>query len=148
MREIEKKEKKEKIEQRTLGNSDVTVPAMGIGTMLWDFRKTETKDDLFQAYRTGLDKELNFFDTAEIYFNGNSERMLAECLKKDGRPIMIASKFAPPSSMIPLSIKRTTVSKKSPNALMEALDCSLKRLGVNHIDLYQMHAPPKYSSLS
>ena len=137
----------DKIEQRTLGNSNVTVPAMGIGTMLWDFTKSKTKDDIFQAYRTGLDNGINFFDTAEIYFNGNSERMLAECLKKDGRPIMIASKFAPPSSMIPLSMKRTTVSKKSPHALMEALDCSLQRLGVNHIDLYQMHAPPKYNTI-
>ena len=75
-----------KIEQRTLGNSNITVPAMGVGTMLWDFRKSETIDDIFQAYRTGLDNGINFFDTAEIYFNGNSERMLAECLKKRRSP--------------------------------------------------------------
>ena len=137
----------DKLEKRTLGNSNVTVPAMGIGTMLWDINILKNKEDILQAYRVGLDNGFNFFDTAEIYFNGNSERMLGECLKKDGRPIMVATKFAPLSAMIPIKIKRKTVSPKSPHALIEALDCSLKRLGVDYIDLYQMHAPPKYSTI-
>jgi aryl-alcohol dehydrogenase-like predicted oxidoreductase len=130
-----------------LGASDVIVPAIGTGTMLWNFNKSNTRDDILQAYRTCLDNGLNFFDTAEIYANGGSERMLGECLKKDGRPIIIASKFAPPSSMIPIAPKRSTVPKKSPRALMEALHGSLKRLGVDCIDLYQMHAPPSHNTI-
>lgn len=138
----------DKVEQRKLGASDVLVPAMGIGTMLWNFNKSNTVDDIFRAYATSLDNGLNFFDTAEIYANGGSECMLGECLKKDNRPIIIASKFAPPSSMIPLvGPKRSTVPTKSPRALMEALDGSLKRLGVDYIDLYQMHAPPAHNTV-
>jgi aryl-alcohol dehydrogenase-like predicted oxidoreductase len=132
---------------RELGASDVTVPPMGIGTMVWNFKKSNTKDDILQAYCTCLDNGLNFFDTAEIYANGGSERMLGECLKKGGRSIIIASKFAPPSSMIPIAPKRSTVPKKSPRALMEALDGSLNRLGVDYIDLYQIHAPPSHNTI-
>ena len=130
-----------------LGASDVVVPAMGTGTMLWNFNKSNTRDDILQAYHTCLDNGLIFFDTAEIYGNGGSERMLGQCLKQDGRPIVIASKFAPPSSMIPIAPKRSTVPKKSPRALMEALDGSLRRLGVDCIDLYQMHAPPSHNTI-
>jgi aryl-alcohol dehydrogenase-like predicted oxidoreductase len=138
----------DKIEQRKLGASDVVVPAMGIGTMLWKFNESNRENDILQAYCTCLDNGLNFFDTAEIYANGSSERMLGECLKKDKRPIIIASKFAPPSSMIPfLAPKRATVPKKSPRALLEALDGSLKRLGVDYLDLYQMHAPPRHNTI-
>ena len=49
--------------------------------------------------------------------------------------------------MIPVAPKRATVSKKSPNALKEALDSSLKRLGVDSIDLYQIHAPPAHNTI-
>ncbi|NHI93737.1 MAG: aldo/keto reductase [Candidatus Lokiarchaeota archaeon] len=137
----------DKLEQRKLGASNVIVPPMGIGTMLWNSKKSKTKEDILQAYRSGLDNGVNFFDTAEMYSKGNSERMLAECFEKDGRPIIISSKFAPPSSMIPMSPKRSTVPKKSPRALMEALDGSLKRLGIDCIDLYQIHAPPSHNTI-
>ena len=135
------------LEKRKLGASDVMVPPMGIGTMFWNFNESNPNADIFQIYRTCLDNGINFFDTAEMYSKGNSERMLGECLKNDGRPIIISSKFAPPSSMIPVSPKRNTVSKKSPRALMEALDGSLKRLGVDCIDLYNMHAPPAHNTI-
>jgi aryl-alcohol dehydrogenase-like predicted oxidoreductase len=130
----------DRIQLRTLGASDTKVPPMGIGTMLWDFRKSDSHGEIMRAYLTCLDHGLSFFDTAEIYAKGNSERLLGECLKKDGRRIGVASKFAPPSSMIPLTLKRSTVPKESPGALIEALDDSLRRLGVDVIDLYQIHA--------
>ena len=135
------------LEKRKLGASDVMVPPMGIGTMFWNFNESTTNEIFFQIYSTCLDNGINFFDTAEIYSNGGSERILSECQKNDGRPIVISSKFAPPSSMIPLSLKRYTVSKKSPLALMEALDGSLKRLDVDCIDLYNMHAPPAHNTI-
>ena len=136
-----------KLEQRKLGKSDVVVPALGIGTMMWNFSKSNTKEDILQAYSTCLDHGLNFFDTAEMYANGDSERMLGECIKKDSRPVIITSKFAPPSSMIPVAPKRATVPKESPRALIEALDGSLQRLGVDTMDLYQMHVPPSHNTI-
>jgi aryl-alcohol dehydrogenase-like predicted oxidoreductase len=136
-----------KIETRRLGKSEVIVPAMGVGTMLWMPSKSITEEEIMKTYVTCVDSGLNFFDTAEIYGNGKSERMIGKCLAKDRRPVMIASKFAPPSSMIPLKQKRTTVPADSPRALMEALDGSLLRLGVDYLDLYQMHAPPPNNNI-
>ena len=133
---------------RSLGKSDIAVPAIGIGTMLWIPSKSITDDMIMETYSSCVDKGLNFFDTAEVYGNGKSERMIGQCLKKDGRPILIATKFAPPSKMIPLKPKRTTVPFTSPRALLEALDGSLLRLGVDYIDLYQIHAPPSKNTIT
>lgn len=123
------------INTRQLGRTGITVPAMGIGvwswgdTSFWGYGSTHTEEDIRQAYRVCLDLGLNFFDTAEIYGSGASERILGACRREDGRPILIASKFAP----LP--------TRFSARTLMTALDASLARLGVNVIDLYQIHFP-------
>jgi aryl-alcohol dehydrogenase-like predicted oxidoreductase len=72
---------------------------------------------------------VNFFDTAEVYGRGGSERLLGACLKRDQRPIVIASKFLP----LPTRLSR--------RQFMNALDASLRRLGVQMIDLYYIHFP-------
>jgi aryl-alcohol dehydrogenase-like predicted oxidoreductase len=126
----------------------MVVPAMGVGTMLWIPSKSFTERSIIETYTACVDNGLSFFDTAEIYGNGKSERMLGECIKKDGRSVMIATKFAPPSKMIPIKQKRRAVRPDSPRALTEALDGSLSRLGVETIDLYQMHAPPSKNTIT
>lgn len=136
------------MEQKELGKSGVMVPAMGVGTMLWTPGSSITEETIMETYAACLDNGMNFFDTAEIYGNGSSERVLGKCIKNDRRSALIATKFAPPSSMNPLTQKRRTVSKDSPEALLEALDGSLARLQVEHIDLYQMHMPPKNGNVS
>ena len=133
---------------RTLGKTDVIVPTMGVGTMLWMPNKSLTEEELMMTYSACLDNGLNFFDTAEIYGNGISERIIGKCIKRDKRPVMIASKFMPPSSMNPLKQKRKTVSSDSPRALFEALDNSLLRLGVDYLDLYQMHSPSTKNTIT
>jgi aryl-alcohol dehydrogenase-like predicted oxidoreductase len=134
-----------KIEMRELGKSGVMVPAMGVGTMLWRPNRSMAEETLREAYKTCLDNGLNFFDSAEIY---GTEPLLGDCIKKDGRSAMVATKFAPPSKMIPGQQKRTTVPPDSPKALLDALNGSLTRLGVDHIDLYQMHAPPSKNTIA
>jgi hypothetical protein len=89
------------LDQRRLGASPLVVPAMGIGiwswgdTGFWGYQQSHTREDITQAYKLCLDLGLNFFDTAELYGDGASERILGECRREDGRPIIIASKFAP-----------------------------------------------------
>jgi len=123
------------LDTRQLGATGITVPSLGVGvwswgdTSFWGYGSTYTRQDIVQAYRACVDVGLNFFDTAEVYGGGESERILGECRREDGRPILIASKFAP----LP--------NRLSARTLMAALDASLERLGVAAIDLYQIHFP-------
>jgi aryl-alcohol dehydrogenase-like predicted oxidoreductase len=123
------------VDQRRLGTSPVVVPPLGIGvwswgdTGMWGYGTTHTREDIAQAYQICLDLGFNFFDTAEIYGNGRSELILGECVHQDGRPVIIASKFAP----LPYRFSART--------LLEALNASLERLEMQQIDLYQVHFP-------
>lgn len=131
------------IEQRKLGASDLVVPAVGVGawswgdTLWWKYGQEYGREDIAQAYEACLDAGLTFFDTAEVYGKGESERLLGECRSHDGRPITIASKFAPPMTRF----SRAARERSSPRSLLQALDQSLQRLGVERIDLYQIHFP-------
>ncbi|HEY6541715.1 MAG TPA: aldo/keto reductase [Ktedonobacteraceae bacterium] len=123
------------LDQRQLGKSGIVVPALGVGVWSWGDKGTwgygtsYTRADVTQAYKACLDAGLNFFDTAEIYGWGESERILGECMREDSRPVIVASKFAP----LP--------NRFSAKKLLDALDATLQRLGVSSIDLYQIHWP-------
>ncbi len=119
------------------------LPRMGVGTMLWLPNEKFTEQDIQNVFQACIANGLNFFDTAEIYGNGASEEILGKCLKCSHSDVYLADKFAPPSKMNPLTQKRHSVKKDDPKALLEALNGSLKRLGVEYIDLYQMHMPPQ-----
>lgn len=133
-------------ERRKIGASDLYVPVMGTGIASWGdkrlgYGKSHTSEDIMEAYRTCLDAGLNFFDTAEMYGKGESERLLGECRRKDGRPIIIATKYAPHTLLTPNS------KHAAPRNLRVELDQSLQRLGVEWIDLYQLHVPPAQNRL-
>jgi aryl-alcohol dehydrogenase-like predicted oxidoreductase len=76
-----------------------------------------------------LDMGTGFFDTAEIYNHGRSEIALGEAARQDGRPVLLASKFAP----FP---HRVTAAQ-----FASALDKTLERLGRDSLDLYYLHFP-------
>jgi len=78
---------------------------------------------------------VNFFDTAEIYTGGRSERLLGDCRRRDGRKAIIASKYRP------------SASRRTKKDFTEALDDSLNRLGVETLDLYYVHMPPSAQSI-
>jgi aryl-alcohol dehydrogenase-like predicted oxidoreductase len=125
-------------EYRTLGASGLIVPALGIGTDSWGekmlgYGKGYSSADLYDAYRALLDGGFNFFDTAEGYARGQSESLLGRFQKQDGRPILIATKYDNPL-LFPELLGRPP----SP-AMAQAIDRSLIRLGVETIDLYQIH---------
>jgi 1-deoxyxylulose-5-phosphate synthase len=108
---------------------------MSYGTSKWrDWVLNE--DASFPFYGQALDAGINFFDTADIYSNGVSEEVTGRALKKFGvrrEEVVIATKVYSP--MGPTPNERGT-SKKH---IRHAIDASLQRLGLDYVDLYQIH---------
>ena len=132
---------------RTLGRSGLVVSPLALGTMTFgssDWGADEaTSRAIFDAYRAAGG---NFVDTADIYAGGASEEMVGRFIADSGArdDIVLATKFAFNGSASPLTAKQA--GGGNPNAggasaknIHRALDASLKRLGVDYIDLYWMH---------
>ncbi len=126
----------------TLAGSDVTVPALGVGTWAWGDKSTWgmdgydanlTRDSIREAWEASIDAGVTLFDTAEIYGRGESERIIGGLLAKDpdrATSVVVATKFMP--SPWKLNVSRS---------LLASLRASLDRLGSPAVDLYQIHGP-------
>lgn len=122
---------------RRLGASGIQVPAIAVGTQAWGvegwgYGKSYSREDLYAAYRAALDAGMNFLDTSDSY--GLSEELIGAFRSQDGRDVILATKFSP-------SIFFDRSKRTSPAHVTPTLDESLRRLGVDRIDLYQMHYP-------
>jgi aryl-alcohol dehydrogenase-like predicted oxidoreductase len=116
---------------------ELNIAPLGVGawawgsTRLWGYGKEYTRNDVGKAFRASMAEGVTLVDTAEMYGNGASERIIGEILREgafEGTPV-IATKFAP------LPYRFSTKS------LLKAVDKSLERLGIEMIDLYQIHFP-------
>ncbi len=115
---------------RKLGKSDLEVSTVccGCWALVGGFNWGEQdQQDSLDALRAAYDAGINFFDTAEIYGEGYSERLLHKALGDVREKIVIASK-ASPKNFRPADLKASC-------------DRSLKNLGTDRIDLYQLHWP-------
>ena len=123
------------LEYRTLGNSGAVVSNYALGTMTFGAEATEeTSHAILDGYVAAGG---NFLDTADVYTAGASEEIIGRWLKKrpDARDsVVLASKGRFPMGTSPNDVGT------SRRHLTRALDDSLRRLGVEQIDLYQMHA--------
>jgi aryl-alcohol dehydrogenase-like predicted oxidoreductase len=119
----------------SLGATNVTVPALGIGTwawgdrLFWSYGKEYGETEVREAFEAALAEGVAFFDTAEVYGLGESERLLGRFMQATEQPVQIATKYFP----LPWRL--------SADAVAEAVTHSLKRLQVSTIDLYQVHMP-------
>lgn len=118
-----------------LKNSDITVSRLCMGgcPMGGHGWGNVQESDLIDAVHTALDNGITFFDTADTYGLGQSELTLGKALGSRRKDVVIASKFG-----VRVSNGKTTYDN-SPKWIMEALSSSLKRLGTDYIDLYQVH---------
>ncbi len=119
-----------------LGANGPLMPALGLGCMGMSEFYGETNDEqslavLARAHELGV----RMFDTADMYGNGHNEELLARFLKTGGREAFIATKFG--IRKAPGEYARTI--DNSPDYIREACDASLRRLGVERIDLYYLH---------
>ena len=129
-------------EGHDLAGTDRTIPLMGVGTWAWGDKSTwgmggyDTDldyDTITEAWRTSIDSGVGFFDTAEVYGKGESERIIGRLRSDDperAARAIIASKFMPQPWK--LNVK---------HSLVAAARASVERLGVETIDLYQIHGP-------
>lgn len=114
---------------------------MGLGAwqwgdrVVWQYGHGYGDMEVQQAFLASLDEGIRFIDTAEIYANGRSERMLGQFLKETDQPVLIATKYLP----FPWRFGK--------NSLLRALKGSLTRLGVESVDLYQIHWPTPLMSI-
>jgi aryl-alcohol dehydrogenase-like predicted oxidoreductase len=116
------------------------VSALGLGCMGMSWAYGATDDDRDEAVRTihhALDIGINFLDTADVYGPHTNERLVGEAIAGRRDEVVLATKFgivrSPGTSMDQRSINGR------PDYVREACDASLKRLGVDHIDLYYQH---------
>jgi aryl-alcohol dehydrogenase-like predicted oxidoreductase len=119
-----------------LGKTDIKITTVGVGAwawgdrMIWGYGGSSYDDsDIRAAFDVSLANGTNWFDTAEIYGFGKSERFLGKFLPSATKEVRIATKFFP----FPWRIRKT--------ALRRALEKSLHRLQKNQVDLYQIHMP-------
>jgi aryl-alcohol dehydrogenase-like predicted oxidoreductase len=123
-----------------LGKTDIRISPLGLGTwqwgdrMMWGYGKTYTDSDIHGAFHISLQSGINFFDTAEVYGKGRSEQLLGACLQEARQsaliaPLVVATKFMP----YPWRLWK--------GALLSKLRASLARLGLERVDLYQIHWP-------
>lgn len=135
------------METRRLGNTDLHVSLICLGTMTWGEQNTQA--EAFQQMDYALEREVNFWDTAELYSvppkaetQGSTETIIGEWFAQSGKrdQVILASKVTGRSQM---EWFRGEESRLSRSHIKEAIEGSLKRLGTDYIDLYQLHWPDR-----
>lgn len=118
---------------------EFNTPKIALGTWSWgigDFAGGDTvfgnnldTAELTDVFQTALENNLNLFDTAFVYANGQSERILGELIQTCNRQdILISDKFSPGAE-----------NKNAKNPVTDMLNGSLQRLGTDYIDIYWIH---------
>ncbi|MFC3884664.1 aldo/keto reductase [Bacillus songklensis] len=123
------------MEYITLKNSDLKVSRLCMGgcPMGGHGWGEVSENNLINAVHTAIDQGVNFFDTADTYGLGKSEEVLGRSIKRNRDKVVIATKFG-------VRVENgKTFFDNSPEWIERAVKGSLKRLGTDYIDLYQIH---------
>ncbi len=117
---------------RKLGNSSLEVSVVTLGCMTFtgdsNWGPQDEKDSV-ETVRAAYDAGITFYDTAEGYADGMTETLLGKALGADRKRVMIASKVS--------------ASNLTKEKLIASCEASLKRLGTDYLDLYQIHWPSR-----
>ena len=121
-----------------LGKTSIEVSPPGVGTWSWGdtgdwgFGTSYNETDLKEAFTCSTAAGTVLFDTAESYGQGDAERYLGKFIRDSGSRVVVATKFSP---------RRWEIRRRD---LFHALRGSCRRLGVQQIDLYQIHWPTRF----
>lgn len=120
------------MEYKTLGNSGLKVSTLCLGTMTFGGEADEAASK--KIYKASRDKGINFFDTANVYTKGASEKILGKLIHNHRDDVVIATKAFFPTG------EGVNDKGLGRGHLIKALDASLKRLNTDYIDVYYAHA--------
>ncbi|MFE8951401.1 aldo/keto reductase [Streptomyces althioticus] len=132
---------------RTLGRSGIQVSALGFGCWAiggeWQdgagqplgWGKVDDEESV-RAIHRALDLGVTFFDTADVYGTGHSELILGRALGSRRDDVVVATKWG---NLFDPGTRTASGADDSPEHLRRALTASLRRLGTDHVDLYQLH---------
>ena len=124
------------MEMRTVGRTGVKVSPLCLGAMMFGAWGNPDRDDSIRIIHAALDAGINFVDTADVYSQGESEEIVGKALAGGRRDdVVLATKFWGPMGDDP---NRRGVSRRW---IIAEVENSLRRLGTDWIDLYQMHRP-------
>ena len=156
------------MEYRVLGSTDLRVSVLGLGcNRLGGARPGQTRADMVRLVEDAVDAGVTFFDTADVYMGGESERLLGDVLGRRRRDVVIATKvgsgrWLPRGLMARVQSWYRMVSRRprsfrcasklrdlvpadrrwSPPYLRSAVDASRRRLRTDSLDVLQLHSPP------
>src|SRR4051795_9733814 len=127
------------MQKRKLGNSNLEVSAIGLGCMGMSFSYGPPKDkqEMTTLLQAAVDRGVTFFDTAEVYGPYTNEELVGEALAPHRGRVVIGTKFG--WDIDPVERKPTGSVTSHPDVLRQVVEGSLRRLGVEAIDLYYQH---------
>jgi aryl-alcohol dehydrogenase-like predicted oxidoreductase len=126
---------------RRLGSTGLEVSDLCLGAMMFGAIGNRDHAECERMIHTALDAGINFIDTADVYSRGESEEIVGGALKGRRDDVVLATKFWNDMSDKP------NMRGGSRHWIMRAVEDSLRRLGTDHIDLYQMHRPDQHTDI-
>jgi aryl-alcohol dehydrogenase-like predicted oxidoreductase len=123
------------MQYRSLGDTGVQVSNLCLGTMMFGGLNNADHDDCVNIIHTALDAGINFVDTADVYSQGESEEIVGKALQGRRDDVVLATKFQGAMG------DERNHRGASRRWIVAEVENSLRRLGTDHIDLYQLHRP-------
>src|SRR3954451_23385114 len=129
------------MDYRTLGRTGTKVSPLCLGAMMFGAWGNTDHDDSIRIIHRALDAGINFVDTADVYSAGESEEIVGKALKGHRDDVVRATKLGVPMDEDP------NHRGGSRRWIIEEVENSLRRLGTDYIDLYQLHRPDPHTDI-
>ena len=129
------------MQMRTLGRSGVQVSEHCLGAMMFGQWGEPDHDECVRIIHRALEAGINFIDTADVYSAGESEEIVGKALRDRRDQVVVATKFFAPMGKDP------NMHGGSRRWIFQEVENSLRRLGTDYIDLYQIHRPDDHADI-